>query len=54
VALHEFLESLLAADGDDDVARLSPAGAEQAGEQRLADLSRARIAILRFVAIGAV
>src|SRR5919204_1182034 len=38
VALRELVDALLAATGDDDVARLTPTGAEQAREQRLPDL----------------
>ena len=38
VFVGEFLQAFLAPSGDDDVARLAPAGTEQPGEERLADL----------------
>src|SRR5207342_2078522 len=39
VALRELVDSLLSATGDDDLLRLAPTGAEQAGKKRLSDLA---------------
>ena len=42
VTLDDFLQSFLASSGHRDVARLAPAGAQEPGEQRLADAAGAQ------------